>query len=125
MHLLSSGINQRLMKLFTIESRSWSHQQPAGVQDAAITALESGSVVFLPHLSFELEPPELTFLDPASVHGAKNVSFNPANGKLGGTTAHGDELERLRGLLSRFSRATDALVRSLFPAYAPGLQRGR
>lgn len=113
------------MKLFPVESRSWDQAPAADVQDAALAALESGSVVFLPHLSFELAPTELAFLDPGSVHGAKNVSFNPANHTLGGTTARGNDLERLRGLLSRFSRTTDGLVRALFPMYAAGLQQGR
>jgi hypothetical protein len=113
------------MKLFTIESRAWDDVRPPSITDAAVDALEAGSIVFFPNLRFELGQPELKFLDPSSVHGAKNVSFNPATGKVGGTEAQGAALDELRGLLERFSRTTGALVRGLLPSYAPGLQHGR
>src|SRR3954454_22524758 len=113
------------MNLFTIELRTWDANQPASVQDAAIAALEGGSIIVFPHLAFPLQPSDLKFLDPHSVHGAKNVSYNPATGKVGGTNAEGAALDELRGLLNRFGRATGALVRGLLPAYASGLQHGR
>jgi 3-deoxy-D-manno-octulosonic acid hydroxylase-like protein len=113
------------MNLFTLESRRWDAEYPASVQDAATGALEAGSIIVFPHLSFGLEPEELKFLDPHSVHGAKNVSFTPATGKVGGTTAEGTALDELRGLLDRFSRTTGVLVRALFPSYAPAVQHGR
>jgi hypothetical protein len=113
------------MNLFTIESRDWGDSYPASIGDAAVQALEAGSIVFFPHLAFALSASELRFLKPAAVHGAKNVSFNPANGKVGGTSAEGADLDELRRLMDRFSRATDALVRRLVPTYASGLQLGR
>ena len=113
------------MNLFTLESRRWDAEYPASVQDTATAALEAGSIIVFPHLSFGLEAEELKFLDPHSVHGAKNVSFNPATGKVGGTTAEGTALDELRGLLDRFSRTTGVLVRALFPSYAPAVQHGR
>jgi hypothetical protein len=118
-------IDQNLMKLFTIESHAWDDVHPASVTDAATDALESGGIIVFPNLRFELKPPELTFLDPASVHGAKNVSFNPATGKVGGTQAQGAALEELRGLLDRFSRTTGALVRHVLPSYASAIEHGR
>jgi hypothetical protein len=113
------------MTLFTIESRTWDAVPTPSVQDAAIDALESGRIIFFPNLNFPLHQPELMFLDPHSVHGAKNVSFNPATGKVGGTSMEGTALDALRGLLDRFSRTTTALVRGVLPAYASGLQQGR
>lgn len=113
------------MRLFTIESHAWDDVQPASVTDAATEALESGGIIFFPHLRFELTTPELKFLDPASVHGAKNVSFNPATGKVGGTQAQGSALQELRGLLDRFFHATAALVRRVLPSYASGVAHGR
>jgi len=118
-------IDKNLMRLFTIESHAWDDVQPASVTDAATDALEGGGIIFFPNLRFELTTPELTFLDPASVHGAKNVSFNPATGKVGGTQAQGTALEQLRGLLDRFARTTGALVRHLLPSYASALEHGR
>ena len=99
--------------------------QPPPVTDAATDALESGGIIFFPNLRFELTRPELKFLDPASVHGAKNVSFHPATGKVGGTQAQGATLQELRGLLDRFSRTTRALVRNVLPTYAATIEQGR
>jgi hypothetical protein len=113
------------MDLFTVESRTWDADHPASIQDAATAALEDGRIVLFPRLAFALRPPELKFLDPHSVHGAKNVSFNPATGRVGGTNADGAALDELRSLLDRFSNATNGLVRRLLPAYASGLRRGR
>src|SRR6187455_1521910 len=106
------------MKLFTIESRAWDDVPTPSVTDAATDALETGSIIFFPNLRFALDQPELKFLDPSSVHGAKNVSFNPATGKVGGTEAQGAALDELRALLDRFSRTTGALVRGLLPSYS-------
>lgn len=113
------------MTLFTIESRTWDEVYPASIATAAIEALERGGIVCLPNLAFPLEPRELDLLRPSTVHGAKNVSYNGATGKVGGTRATGTELEALRGLLARFSSATGRLVRALFPPYASGVQDGR
>jgi len=118
-------IDNNLMRLFTIESHAWDDVQPASVTDAATDALEGGGIVYFPNLRFELTTPELTFLDPASVHGAKNVSFNPATGKVGGTQVQGTALEQLRGLLDRFARTTGALLRHVLPSYRSALEHGR
>jgi hypothetical protein len=113
------------MTLFTIESRAWDEALPAAIGDEAIGALESGRVVFLPNLAFAIEPHELRFLRPETVHGAKNVSYNPGTTKVGGTDASGVELDELRALLARFFRASSTLVRTLFPQYASGIRDGR
>ena len=43
------------MKLFTIESRTWDVAPPAPVQEAAVAALEGGSIIVFPHLAFPLQ----------------------------------------------------------------------
>jgi len=113
------------MTLFSIESRTWGDAYEPSVTDGAVAALEGGRVLFLPRLAFELQANEGRFLDPATVHGGKNVSYNPANGKVGGTAATDGELEALRAMLARFSSMTDRLVRALLPAYASGIELGR
>jgi hypothetical protein len=113
------------MNLFTLELRTWDDVLPDAISGPAIDALESGAVVALPNLPFVLEPHEGKFLQPTTVQGAKNVSYNPATARVGGTSVGGADLEELRALLARFSRATSRLVRALFPAYAAGIQAGR
>ncbi|MGB2713673.1 MAG: Kdo hydroxylase family protein [Vicinamibacterales bacterium] len=113
------------MDLFTIESRSWDAAYPPATTEAAVQALEAGRIVFLPNLAFALQQPELKFLNPSTVHRSKNVSYNPATARVGGTAAAGDDLEQLRGLLSRFSGATRRLIAELFPFYGSGVRQGR
>lgn len=113
------------MNLLTVDSQRWDEGCPASVQEAAIRALEEGRVVFFPNLAFPLVERELKFLSPSTVHKSKNVSYNPVTSSVGGTSAAGADLEELRELLSRFSQATDRLVRQLFPSYVAGLQIGR
>jgi hypothetical protein len=113
------------MNLFTIDSRAWDDRLPASTTEAAIQALEGGGIVFFPQLAFSFEPHERALLTPATVQGAKNVSYNPATDRVGGTGATGNDLEQLRGLLRRFSRTTARLVADLFPAYASGIRPGR
>lgn len=113
------------MNLFTIESRRWTDVCPPATRDAALQAMESGGIVFFPNLAFELRQPELKFLDPATVHRSKNVSYNPATRSVGGTAVEGAELEELRGLLSRFSDETNRLIAELFPSYRSGVRQGR
>jgi hypothetical protein len=113
------------MNLFTIDSRSWDAAAPASANGDAVQALESGAIVFLPNLAFALQAHELKFLNPSTVHGSKNVSYNPATGRVGGTAAAGRELDELRGLLSRFSDATRRLVAALCPSYGSSVRQGR
>jgi hypothetical protein len=112
------------MTLYTIDSRSWDTTYPPATKEAAVQALEAGAIVHFPALAFPLETHELKFLNPTTVHGAKNVSYNPKDGHVGGTATAGADLERLRALLDRFSRATAALIGQLFP-YGSGVRQGR
>ena len=113
------------MNLFTIDARSWDTVSPTSAREGAVQALENGAIVFLPNLTFVLQPHELKFLNPSTVHGSKNVSYNPTTERVGGTAAAGAELDELRALLSRFSQATRKLIAELFPAYGSGARQGR
>ena len=83
--------------------------------------LEAGAVLLLTQLPFDVHPAERAHFSP-SIAVAKNVSFDPATGKLGGV-AHADE--SLTALLKRFSEAAAALVDAMFPAYRGRLTRAR
>ena len=95
-------------------------------QAAALAALEQGEVVALPKLAFALQEGEETLLDPGLCNGrSKNISFDPAAGRLGGLNA--DELKTLlvKRLMERFSAWSLATAKLLLPAYGPALQLGR
>jgi hypothetical protein len=111
--------------LHAIGISKWTDAVPPGTQDQAIAALESGYVIFLPKLRFELNDNEREFLTPKIVGKSKNVSYDPASKKVGGTTVAAMKVHELRKLMDRFADATRGLMANLFPAYLGGLFQAR
>ena len=95
-------------------------------RDAAVAALEAGEVAALPGRGFGLERGELGLLDPAVSDGrAKNVSFDPATGRLAGTALEGARRASLLAMMSRFADWAQATVTALAPGYREALQLGK
>jgi hypothetical protein len=94
---------------------------------SAVEALESGSIVFMPELSFALDADEQALLDPAvaNTDSQKNVSFDPQDGAVGGVLGKWGDRDRLGRLLDRYHSHARSLVEHLFPAYGPHLVAGR
>jgi len=112
--------------LQTIDLRRWQGPASPVEREQALQALEAGKIVFLPHLGFELTARERRFLDPRVSDGKrKNVSFDPRNSRVHGTSLTGADREELAALLRRFGEAARALIEDLFPDYAPRLEIGR
>jgi 3-deoxy-D-manno-oct-2-ulosonic acid (Kdo) hydroxylase len=99
-------------------------QNASLLADAAAT-LEAGDVLLLPRLLFETLPHETALFTPRILGSSKNASFDPVTGKVGGTTATGEEAEKLRAFMSRFSESAAGLVADLLPTYGSRLRRGR
>ena len=114
-----------MSRIQTLPHAAWSDPAASGVAPAATAALERGDVLFLPHLPFIVERLEDEIFSPAILASSKNTSFDPASGRVGGTTLTGGALERLRGLMTRFSRYSEVLVGHLLPAYAGRVQQAR
>lgn len=95
-----------------------------GERDVAM-ALERGDVLWQPQAFFAVDEREQVLLSPSVLAGGKNVSFDPATGRVGGSSLSGPESERLRAMLRRFSDQSHALVARVCPRYAPHLARGR
>jgi hypothetical protein len=108
-----------------LQHRDWGAVPAAEILSVASSSLEAGDVLFLPELPFAVEPAEASLLTPAILGSAKNASFDPATGRLGGTTAAGHDAELLRRLIGRFSESAAALVGGLLPAYRGQVTRGR
>ncbi|MDI3260172.1 MAG: Kdo hydroxylase family protein [Sinobacteraceae bacterium] len=88
--------------------------------------LESGKVLHLPRLAFELRPEERRFLDPRwSDPKAKNISYDPANGRLKGARGNAADLHELCALVERFHRQALGLIERLAPGYAAHLRGAR
>ncbi|HEX4180365.1 MAG TPA: Kdo hydroxylase family protein [Caulobacteraceae bacterium] len=105
---------------------AWDGPFPPDLRSRALAALEAGRVILCPALPFTVRPDETAFLNPAvGDDSRKNVSLDPATGKLGATSLAQDEAARLAGMMQRFSDQAQALLHGLFPIYAPALERAR
>ena len=122
-----AGANPAVSTLVHVDRCDWSHAaSAAGVPgDEVVHVLESGNVLFLPSLRFALHPDEASLLTPAILGRAKNASFDPATGRLGGTSVSGERAAVLQAMMQRFSEAARAVVIALCPRYRPRLDRRR
>src|SRR5213594_959648 len=108
----------------TIDHTDWTATPDREAAVEATQALEAGNVVLLPELGFAVESGEASFFTPAILDNSKNASFDPASGRLGGTTAKGRDAETLRRFIQRFSESAAALVNRVLPRYRDHLTRG-
>ncbi|HEX4078357.1 MAG TPA: Kdo hydroxylase family protein [Rhizomicrobium sp.] len=110
--------------LHRIDVPDWEGPFAADARAAACEALESGKVLYLPHLAFALEAGEHVLLTPEVSNGkSKNVSLKPS-GEIGGTCSTGDTAQLLKTMMARFADTASRFVESLVPAYAHHLERG-
>jgi hypothetical protein len=112
-------------KLIYLPQSTWGGLPSTESVRISAAALEDGNVLYLPDLGFRVEPAEAALFTQAILGSAKNASFDPASGRLGGTTVNGNEAELLRGFIHRFSDAAASLVGELLPRYRESLVRGR
>ena len=117
-----------MTRIIELGPTTWQAVAESGTPDAAevpaVAALERGDVLFLPSLGFTIAADERPLFSPGILSSAKNASFDPSTGRVGGTTA-GADVTRLAALMRRFSDAAAALVESLLPPYRPHLVRAR
>jgi hypothetical protein len=98
--------------------------EPA-MQDHATDALENGRLL-LAQLPFRLSPEEAFLLSPTIMGSQrKNISFDPASGRVSNTSLSGTDAERLCRMLCRFGDSAESLLRDLLPGYAATLERAR
>jgi hypothetical protein len=108
-----------------LDRSSWSDAASAAESASALQSVERGRVLFLPDLQFTVAADEARLLTPAILGTAKNASFDPATGRIAGTTASGSDAQLLQQLMERFSRSAAALVDALVPAYRGRVMRAR
>jgi len=95
-------------------------------QKRATLALESGKAIFLPKLSFSLNSQELSFLDPKIVDPkSKNISFDKKKDSLSGTLCQGEDAQKLKEMMKRYSLQTEQFMHTLFPSYKKNLIQAR
>src|SRR5688572_30025497 len=111
--------------LIEMSTQHWDKTYSEEEQALAVTALESGRILFFPTLPFSLLPEEKNFLSPDLVKpNAKNISFHPKTG-LQGAHCVGENHAKLSAMLHRFALASHQMISALFPAYTNFLKVGR
>ena len=109
-----------------LDISQWQGPFSPAQQETAISALEHGRLLYLPSLGFHLEPSEGRFLSPFWSDGSrKNISYEPATGRLGGVTIQGTEVDTLKTMMARYARMTRSLLEGLLPAYRRDLRQAR
>lgn len=105
---------------------AWHGPFDAELQRRAVDALESGRVIMLPDLPFRVSADERLLLAP-SVMGSerKNISLDPATGRLSNSALAGTQAAQLAAMMERFGSGAARLLGDLLPGYAPSLQRAR
>ena len=115
------------MSLYThlIDRESWTAVTTGDAAARATSALERGEVLFFSSLRFTVHADEAALFTPAILGSAKNASFDPSSGSVGGTTASGTDRRALQSMMQRFSDAAAALVADICPAYRSQIDRRR
>ena len=110
----------------TLLVTEWHGPFDPSLKSQALDALEDGRVLLLDQLPFQILPEETQLLSP-TVMGSerKNISFDPASGRIGNTSLSGRDAEALGSMLRRFGDAGEKLLRDLLPRYALMLERAR
>jgi hypothetical protein len=114
-----------LSRIVPLRHASWADPASSQIVETAAAMLERGNVLFLPYLAFGVGAGEQQIFSPDILTRSKNTSFEPASGRISGTSVKGAELERLRRLVARFSHQATQLVDRLFPRYRSQLVRAR
>jgi hypothetical protein len=110
--------------IVTLDLTGWRPVLAPGLQEAAVRAIEDGGVLVLPHVGFALSDRERRFLSPDWSDGrAKNISLDGA--RLKGARGTAEDLSELTAMVARFAQSASDLVVTLFPRYAPFVQRAR
>ena len=95
------------------------------VRTDAASVLEAGDVLWQPHGFFTVHEREQPLFSPAVLASGKNVSFDPATRRVGGSSLAGELAELLQNMLARFSDESHAFLMGACPRYAVKLTRGR
>ncbi len=113
-----------MQSIHTTEISSWNPALEPEAQSEFVHAIESGKVIYLPNLSFEIQTSESAYLSPSWLNGSrKNISLD--SGKVGGAKGSEEDLSRIATMVERFSQQSTSLVKALFPNYTAFLNKAR
>lgn len=98
---------------------SWQAPIEPALRQKAQETLESGGVLYFPHLGFDLRDEEKRFLAPVWSDGrAKNIYLRGRERSLRGFAGSEDDALALMALIERYSSAVRHFLDELLPSYA-------
>ncbi len=114
--------------LATIGNASWLDDPDE--RDQAVSALESGRVLYIPDLSFPVEEQETRFFEDDLLHlSSKNVSYDPSTNEVRGLGSTGgvtdEDRAALGRMMARYAQFCQDLCASLLGDYAKRLNTAR
>lgn len=114
--------------LATIGNASWL-EDPDG-REEAVSALESGRVLYIPDLDFPVEEQETRFFDDDALRlSSKNVSYDPSTNEVRGLESTGGATDEDRAalgrMMARYAQFCRDLCASLLGDYAKRLKIAR
>ena len=116
---------ESMANIVTLSITKWDQHFTAAEQELAVDALERGSVLLLPQLSFLIPEADGHFLSPTVAGKGKNVSLDPSTGSLRGSSVKDNDLERLQAMMTRFATSSSNLMHNLLPNYEKELEQAR
>lgn len=112
--------------LETILLNSWDEQISDSVKTQVIKALESGKVIYLPNLAFNITQEESSFLSPHIVNPkSKNISYDIRKDELGGSLCQEAEAAALKSMVKRYAMQSRHFFDLLFPPYLNYVKQAR
>lgn len=114
-----------MANIVTLSITKWEQRVTAAERELAVDALERGSVLLFPQLSFSIPEADGHLLSPTVAGKSKNVSLDPSTGSLHGSSVKDTDLERLQAMMMRFATSSRNLTRNLFPNYEKNLEQAR
>jgi hypothetical protein len=105
-------------QIIEIQTADWHGQHLSVPRETLLAAVESGKVLYFPHLRFVIEGGEQALLDPAIADPKrKNISLEPNGGALHGASGDAVTQSAVRALVSRYQLNARELIDGLFPEY--------
>jgi len=110
-------------QIIELSSQDWAlGDTEVGLRADAVSALETGKVLFFPRLGFTLNASEQRFLDPAvRAPKSRNISLD-AQGRLKGALGDAATQAELAAMIGRFRGCAQTLIHALAPHYIPALR---
>src|SRR5471032_1129563 len=102
--------------LETLPLDGWKGPYDAALKARAVAGLERGAVLFFPGLAFCLSDAEKEIPRCQVADGkAKNISLDPASGKMQASSLTGEKAQGLAAMMERFGSQAASLVQALLP----------